>query len=149
MSPWGCRDLHFVITHSSGSKTATEQLDAEQCVFKPWAGYALKISLSIISICMVPPAVGRAAAAVTTATHHQLQKPIHCAFTCVGVGLHRSDVHIRVCMLICVCMLVSGVGPSPERTKLCCHPAAKPSFHKVFMLKSQKHHDQTTVSEQS
>ena len=25
MSPWGCRDLHFVVTHSSGSKTAKEQ----------------------------------------------------------------------------------------------------------------------------
>lgn len=62
ISPWGRADLHLAMTHYLGLKTATESrgvsLDTEQHIFKPWAGYTLKSSLSIIHMCMVSPAVG-------------------------------------------------------------------------------------------
>lgn len=88
MSPWGRTDLHFAMTHSLGLKTATEQrgvlLDTEQHIFKPWAGYTLKSSLSIIHICMVTPSVGGVAGTVATlldAETHLLHAP---GPTCAG-----------------------------------------------------------------
>lgn len=48
--------------------------------------------------------------------HRRLQKPICCDLTCPRVGLHRSDVHICVCMHICVCTLVGGSQPPKDQS---------------------------------
>lgn len=152
MSSWHCRDLHFVMTHSLAQRQQRSSggvlLDTVQHLFKPWTGYVLKILLSIINICMVTPAVVRAAAvtmAISLATETNLSCP-YMPRSCPTEVRHphlRVSVHLRV--------HVGGWVPAPKRSKFCSqlHPAAKLSFCKPFILKSQKHNDQTTVSEQS
>lgn len=144
--PWGRTDLHFAMTHSLGLKTATEQ---RRCL----AWYKAAHIQALSRICTEeliqhhPHLHGHSGwgGAAWPRPHCWMQKLIRCAHTWPWAGLHRSDVHISVCLH------VGGLVSAPNGSKLCwqLQPAAKLCFCKLFILKSQKHSDQTTVSEQS
>lgn len=70
-------------------------LDTEQHIFKPWAGYALKSSLSIVHICVVTPAVG--GAAVTMATLLDAETHPLCLYMPLSWPAQVRHAHLCVC----------------------------------------------------
>lgn len=142
MSPWGQRALHFVMTHFLGSKTAMEQwrcLARHSTAHLQASGRMCTEDLSTVSICVVAPAVTLLAADTN---------PL-CLYIPLSWPAWVRLAHL--CMPAHLYLHVSGQVPASRGSELCCqlHPAAKLPSCKLFIVKSQKHNDQTTVSEQS
>lgn len=151
ISPWGRTDLHFAMTHSLGLKTPREQ----------WRCLAWYRAVHIQALGRIwteeltqhhPHLRGHSScggAAVTMATLLYAETHPLCPYMPLSWPAQVRHAHLCVCAHLC--LHIGGWVSAPNGSKLCwqLQPAAKLCFCKLFIPKSQKHNDQTTVSEQS
>lgn len=120
MSPWGCRDLHFVMTHSLGSKTATEQrrcLARHRAVHMQALGRTRTEHLTRHHQHLRGHSSCGVAAAVITATLLAAETDPSCPYTPPSWS---AQVRLpRLCMSVHLCLHIDGQVPAPKRSKLC------------------------------